>query len=105
MKPQTDPRTLTLKLPPLKLFINGQFVEPLEGGTLPATNPATGEKLCDAPAASAQDVDRAVKAARKAYETGPWRTMSPGQRARLIGKFGELLWERREEFALVESLN
>ena len=48
-----DPRTLTPKLPPLKLYIANQFVDAQAGGTLPVTNPATGEKVCDCPAATA----------------------------------------------------
>ena len=101
----TDPRTLTPKLPALKLFIDGQFVDPAEGGTLPVTNPATSEKVCDAPAASARDIDAAVKAARRAFEEGPWRRINASERGKLIRKLADLLWERREEFALVESLN
>jgi acyl-CoA reductase-like NAD-dependent aldehyde dehydrogenase len=100
-----DPRGLAPKLPPLKLFIDGKFVPPIEGGTLPVINPATQEKICDAPAASAPDVDAAVKAARRAFTRGPWAKMNPSARGKLIRKLAELLWERREEFALVESLN
>jgi len=100
-----DPRSLSPKLPTLKLFIDGKFVDPVEGGTIPVTNPATGEKICDAPAASARDVDLAVKAARRAKDTGPWAKMNPSARGRLIRKLAELLWERREEFALIESMN
>src|SRR5712692_5978985 len=99
-----DPRSLSIQLPPLKLFIDGKFVDPVEGGTLPVLNPATGGKICDAPAASARDVDLAAKAARRALE-GPWAKMNPSARGKLIRKFAELLWERREEFALVESMN
>jgi acyl-CoA reductase-like NAD-dependent aldehyde dehydrogenase len=87
----------------MKLFVAGRFVDPAEGGTIPVVNPATGEKLCDAPAASAADVDLAVRAARRAFE-GPWRTMSARERGKLLRKLADLLWERREEFALVESL-
>lgn len=100
-----DPRSLSPQLPTLKLFIDGKFVDPVEGGTIPVTNPATGEKICDAPAASARDVDLAVKAARRAKDTGPWAKMNPSARGRLIRKLAELLWERREEFALIESMN
>jgi aldehyde dehydrogenase (NAD+) len=100
----TDPRTLTPKLPAAKLVVGGRLVEPQDGATLPVVNPATGEKIFDAPAAGAKDVDLAVAAARRAFEEGPWRTMSPRQRGRLIRKLADLLWERREEFALVESL-
>jgi aldehyde dehydrogenase (NAD+) len=101
----TDPRTLHPKLPILKLLIDGKRVDPVEGGTLPVFNPATGEKICDAPAASAKDVDLAVGAARRAFESGPWPKMNPSARGKLIRKMAELLWDRREEFALVESMN
>jgi len=100
-----DPRTLKPKLPTLKLFIDGRYEDPLEGGTLAVNNPATGEKLCDAPMASAADVDRAVKAARKAFESGPWPRMSPVERARTLRRLADALWERREELALLECLN
>ncbi len=100
-----DPRSLRPKLPPSKLFIDGKFVDPLEGGTLTVANPATGETICDVPAAGARDVDLAVKAARRAFESGPWRTMTATARGRLIRKLGELLWQRREELALLESMN
>lgn len=101
----SDARTLTPQLPALKLLIDGQFVDPVEGGTFPVTNPATGQKLCDVPSATAADVDRAVKSARRAFEGGPWSRMSGKERGKLIRKLGDLLWQRREEFALVESLN
>jgi aldehyde dehydrogenase (NAD+) len=84
--------------------VGGRFVEPREGGTIPIGNPATGEKVCDAPAATAPDVDLAVKAARRAFEDGPWRTMGARDRGRLLRRLADLLWERREEFALVESI-
>jgi aldehyde dehydrogenase (NAD+) len=60
----TDPRTLTPKLPAPKLLVGGRLVDPVEGGVLPVTNPATGERVMDAPAAGARDVDLAVKSAR-----------------------------------------
>ncbi|RYZ36530.1 MAG: betaine-aldehyde dehydrogenase, partial [Myxococcaceae bacterium] len=53
----TDARSLTPKLPVLKLLIDGQHVDPVEGGTFAVTNPATGQKLCDVPAGTAADVD------------------------------------------------
>ena len=99
-----DPRTLTPRLPPLKLFIANRFVDPQAGGTLPVQNPATGEKICDAPAGGAGDVDLAVKAARAAFESGPWRTMNASARGRLLRTFADLLRGRREELALLESM-
>ena len=100
----TDPRTLEPRLPEMKLFIGGRFVDPEGEATLQIVNPATGARLCEVPAATAPDVDRAVRAARQAFEEGPWASMNPRDRGKLIRKLGELLWERREEFGLVESL-
>jgi acyl-CoA reductase-like NAD-dependent aldehyde dehydrogenase len=88
----------------MKLFIGGDFVDSIGDATLPLTNPATGSRLCVVPAASAKDADRAVLAARGAFESGPWAKMSARDRGKLIRKLGERLWEKREEFALVESL-
>jgi acyl-CoA reductase-like NAD-dependent aldehyde dehydrogenase len=99
----TDPRTLVPRLPERKLHIGGRAVDPRDGGSIPVVNPATGEKLLDAPAATAPDVDLAVRAARAAFE-GPWRRLSPRERGAAIRKLADALWERREEFALVESL-
>jgi acyl-CoA reductase-like NAD-dependent aldehyde dehydrogenase len=101
----TDARSLAPQLPALKLLIDGQPVDPVEGGTLPVMNPATGQKICDVPSASGADVDKAVKAARRAFESGPWSKLNPSERGKLIRRLSELLWERREEFALVESMN
>jgi acyl-CoA reductase-like NAD-dependent aldehyde dehydrogenase len=100
----TDPRGLAPRLPQPRLLVGGRLVPPRDGGTLPVVNPATGEVLSAAPAASAADVDDAVKAARRAFDQGPWRSMSARERGRAIRRLAELLWERREEFALVESL-
>ena len=100
----TDARSLVPRLPPPGLFVGGRFVAPREGGTIAVVNPATGERLCDAPAASAADVDDAVRAARRAFDGGPWTAMSARERGRLLRRVADLLWERREEFALVESL-
>jgi aldehyde dehydrogenase (NAD+) len=101
----TDPRTLTAKLPVLKLFIDGQFVASESTVTISVINPATGQKICEAPAASAADVDRAVHAARRAFDLGPWPRQSPASRARLLRKFADLIWQRREEIGLLESMN
>ena len=72
---------------------------------LSLTNPATGERLPDAPAAGARDADRAVQAARRAFDDGPWPRLGATSRGRTLRALADALWERREEFALVESLN
>jgi acyl-CoA reductase-like NAD-dependent aldehyde dehydrogenase len=101
----TDPRTLTPRWPSPHLLIDGQSVSPVEGGTLCVTNPATGERLMDAPAAGPRDVEAAVVAARRAFDEGPWPRMNASARGRMLRKLADALWERREEFALIESLN
>ncbi|MGZ6078895.1 MAG: aldehyde dehydrogenase family protein, partial [Myxococcaceae bacterium] len=94
---------MTPRLPEPKLLIDGESVAP-DGGTIPVTNPATGETFFHAPAAGASDVDKAVHAARRAFESGPWSRMNPSARGKLVRKLAEALWERREEVALVGSL-
>lgn len=61
-----------IALPPLGLFIDNAFVEPLGGGTFETVNPATDEKIADVARADATDVDRAVRAARRAFDSGVW---------------------------------
>jgi phenylacetaldehyde dehydrogenase len=88
-----------------KILINGKWVEAASGETFPTYNPATGEVLANIAAGDKQDIDRAVKAARAAFETGPWSKISPSERGRLIWKLGDLLEKYAEEFAQLESLD
>ena len=100
----SDARSMTPRLPEAKLLIDGESVAPAERGTIPVTNPATGEVFFQAPAAGPSDVDKAVHAARRAFESGPWARMSARERGKLVRKLADALWERREEFGLVASL-
>ena len=100
----TDARSLTPRLPEAALLIDGRSVAPVERGTIPMTNPATGETFFQAPAAGTADVDLAVQAARLAFQDGPWARMNPSARGKLLRKLAEALWDRREEFGLVASL-
>jgi aldehyde dehydrogenase (NAD+) len=96
------------KAPQLKdqqLFIDGKFVNSSSGKTFTAINPATGEVLCKVAEADAADVDRAVKAARKALESGPWKTMDAVERGNLMFKLADLVAKHAEELAALESLN
>ncbi len=88
-----------------KILINGKWVEAASGKTFPTYNPATGETLSQVAEGDREDIDRAVKAARAAFETGPWRKISPSERGRLIWKIADLLEEHLEEFAQLESLD
>ena len=87
------------------MLINGQWVEAASGETFATYDPATGEVICDVAAGDKKDIDRAVKAARAAFESGPWRKMTPSDRGRAIWKLADLLEKNLEEFAQLESLD
>jgi len=88
-----------------KMFIDGKWVPAASGKTFPVYNPATGEVMAQVAEGDREDIDRAVKAARRAFERGPWSTMTSSQRGRLIWKLGDLVEEHLEEFAQMESLD
>ena len=85
-------------------FINGAFVEPSSGATFPTVNPATEAHLADVADGSAEDVDRAVAAARTAFE-GPWGQMSGSERGRYMFRIARQLQERSREFAVLETMD
>ena len=88
-----------------KMLINGQWVASASGETFPTIDPATGEVICRVPAGDKADIDAAVKAARAAFETGPWRKLTASERGRLLWKLADLLEENLEEFARLDSLD
>jgi len=88
-----------------KLLINNQWVDSSDGGSFETLNPATGEVIAKVSAASAADVDRAAKAARKALDVGPWKTMDAADRGRLLFRLADLIEQNASELAVLESLN
>lgn len=88
-----------------KLYIGGKWVNSASGKTFDTVNPATGEVLATVAEAGPEDVDRAVNAARKAFDEGPWSRMSAASRSRLIYKLADLMEEHKEELAQLESLD
>jgi betaine-aldehyde dehydrogenase len=86
----------------LQNFIDGERV-PSEGESEPVLNPATGEELARAPQSTAEDVDRAVKAARKAF--AGWSQTTPAQRSQALLALADLVDEHAEEIAHLEALN
>lgn len=86
-----------------QLFIGGKWVDSLSEKTFDSFNPATNEVNAVVSEANAEDVDCAVKAARKAFETGPWAEMAPSDRGRLLNKVAQLLWGKADFLAEVES--
>ena len=86
------------------LLIDGQWVAAASGKTFATTNPATGEELATMAEADAVDVDRAVAAARRAFE-GPWRKTKPFERQALLLKLADLVEQNFEELALLDTLD
>jgi phenylacetaldehyde dehydrogenase len=89
-----------------KMMINGEWVNAASGRTFDSVNPATEEVLASVAHGEAEDVNRAVRAARTAFQDGaPWRKMPHGQRGRIMHKLGDLILEHLEEFAMLDSLD
>ena len=87
------------KLPEGKLFINGTWQDASDGRTLPTVNPADGSEITQIAQATAADVDKAVGAARRAFDDGPWRRMHVHDRARLLTRVAELVERDSAELA------
>jgi betaine-aldehyde dehydrogenase len=85
----------------LQNFINGEFVDSADGQTEEVINPSTGEVIAEAPVSTAEDVGRAVSAARKAFET--WGVTTPRERSEALLKLADAILEHGDEFADIES--
>jgi acyl-CoA reductase-like NAD-dependent aldehyde dehydrogenase len=90
---------------PGKLIINGQAVDAASGRTFTTVNPATETAITTVAEAGPEDVDRAVRAARAAFESGPWPKMKPADRQRVLWKLGDLILEHGDELARLETLD
>src|SRR5665213_1834165 len=88
-----------------RLLINNEWVEPRAGGRIEVLNPATGKVLGHAAAGDAEDIDLAVRAARNAFENGPWPSMPPLARAKLLWKLADLIEQAADEIGEVLSLD
>ncbi len=88
-----------------KLFIAGEWTDPAGGETFETTNPATQETLCRVARGGPEDVDRAVKAARKALEEGDWPKMAARDREKILWRIGDLLMKNVDEVARLETLD
>src|SRR6202158_6233743 len=100
-----DKRVTSFVTKQRKLLIGGQWVDAASGKTFPVYNPATGEVIAHAAEGDKNDIDRAVKAARQAFESGAWPRLTPSARGRLVWKLGDLILEHLEELAELESLD
>src|SRR5690348_3000231 len=95
-----------VKIGPTKLLINGKWVDSVSGKTFPTINPSTGEVITQVAEADAPDVDKAVSAARAAFETGAWRKkLTASQRGNLMYKLADLIEKNADELAQLEALD
>lgn len=99
----TDLRT-TANLEHYQMLVDGVWRDASEKATFDSINPATSQPWARVPVASEQDIDDAVQAARRAFETGPWAASSPLQRATLLRKLGDLISDKADELARVQVL-
>src|SRR5437016_3864714 len=102
------PKARKVERPQVKdqpLFIGGKWLDSVSGKTFATVNPSTGQIICQVAEGDKADVDLAVKAARKAFEEGPWPKMSAAERGRLLNKLADLVEKHQEELAALESLD
>ena len=102
--------SLDMKMPallsqPLKMLIDGQWVSSQSGACMDVINPSNGQVLVQESLGGAHEVDLAVQAARRAFESGPWSRMRPAERTRLLLKLADALEQNGDELALLETLN
>ena len=88
-----------------KMLIGADWTGAADGALMDLRNPATGEVLCQVPSASAADVDRAVRAARQAFDDSPWSRMRPRERQNLLWKLADLMERDADLLAELECLN
>ncbi|MGW5127364.1 aldehyde dehydrogenase [Streptomyces sp. NPDC004069] len=91
--------------PETRLFIDGDYTDAQDGATLDTVSPRDGTRLAQVAAGSEADVDRAVRAARRAFEDGRWRDLTPKERKRILLRLAELVMEHHEQLALLETLD
>ena len=90
---------------PRQLFIDGAWVDAASGETFETPNPATGDPLATVASGGVEDIDRAVRAARRAFEDGPWTRLTTSERGRIIWRIGDLILDHLDELAQLETLD
>ena len=103
--PKVSPATTAFLKRADRLLIDGKWSPASSGSTFATYNPATGEPIAQCAKGDARDIDRAVIAARAAFESGPWRRLTPSERGKLIWKIGDLILQHADELAELESLD
>ncbi|VAI85068.1 unnamed protein product [Triticum turgidum subsp. durum] len=98
-----EPISPSVQVGETQLLINGKFVDAASGKTFPTLDPRTGEVIARVSEGDAEDVDRAVVAARKAFDEGPWPKMTAYERSRILLRFADLIEKHNDEIAALET--
>src|SRR6266487_1509505 len=98
-------KKLPVKIRQTKMLIDGKWIDSTSGRTFETINPATGQTIAHVAEGEKADVDKAVRAARKAFEKGPWRKMSARERGRILYRLADLIEQSKDELAKLESLD
>ena len=101
----SSPAENRVRISATRLLINNQWIPSISGKTFATINPSTGEEICQIAEADAADVEHAVRAARTAFEHGPWRKMPASQRGLLLNRLADLIEQNADELARLESLD
>src|SRR5580692_7431426 len=88
-----------------KMLIGGKWVSSVSGKTFPTLNPTSGETICNVAEGDKADIDLAVKAARQAFESGPWSKMNASDRSRRLHKLADAIEDHKNELAALETLD
>ena len=102
---EVNPSALEFVSSERRMLVGGDWVGAASGKTFEVYNPATGDVLANVAEGDSEDIDRAVKTARAAFDTGPWTQMTPSERGRIIHRIGDLILEHGDELAALETLD
>jgi aldehyde dehydrogenase (NAD+) len=101
----SSPAENRVRISATKLLVNNRWIASESGKTFATINPSTGDEICQIAEADAADVEKAVKAARAAFERGPWKKMAASERGRLMNRLADLIETHADELARLESLD
>jgi phenylacetaldehyde dehydrogenase len=104
-KPAVRPEVIAWLAKPKHNLIGGEWVSAASGKTFDVFNPADATVIARVPDSNSEDINRAVHAARKAFDSGPWRRLTPSERGKLVWRIGELILQHADELADLESLD
>src|SRR5579862_8715759 len=101
----SSPADNQVRISATKLLINNRWIPSESGKTFATINPSTGEEICQIAEADAADVEKAIRAARAAFEHGPWRKTLASERGRMLHRLADLIEANGDELARLESLD